>query len=96
MRLVHLLGFFDLVAGFTAAALFFGYAIHPSFVVVMSALLVGKGVWFIVSARDWGSLIDVALGVVLAGAGFAGSIAAPLYGADALILVGKGLISLRA
>ncbi|GIW69062.1 hypothetical protein D6792_03960 [Candidatus Parcubacteria bacterium] len=96
MRLVHVLGFLDLVAGFTAAALFFGYPIHSFFVVGVGALIAGKGVWFIVRAHDWGSLVDVALGVVLAGAGFAGSIAAPLYGVEALVLIGKGVISLRA
>lgn len=94
--MVHLLGFLDLLAGVTAAALFFGLQVHAGFVVAVSVLLVCKGVWFVIAARDMGSLLDVALGVVLAGAGFAGTAVAPLYGIDALFLIAKGAASLRA
>ncbi len=91
--MIYLLGFLDLLGGFTAAALWMGVPLAPWLPWTVALYLVGKGLTFFLLSREPLSLIDIGLGVVLAGVALGGKTVAPLAGVDAILLTYKGTIS---
>jgi hypothetical protein len=92
--MLYLLGFLDLLSGFTAAALWKGIPLAPWLLWGVTLYLVGKGLFFFLLSRGEPlSLLDIALGVVLAGVALGGQAVAPLAGVDAILLIYKGTIS---